>query len=335
MRNVIRFILLFSIACANAWAESELYVSRHAAKILPHRIVTIPSPENGELKILSFGKGRINADTDLAILNESVFLLEEKEMELNIRRLRHELNKNILALNKQKEELNFIKEQPQTNRGFMEQRLKVEPDEKVLASLDEEIHLLEEKARLDEDRLRQGIEKKRKACVLTMPFSGMLQYHIPLPEKEGEIMPITASTPIATVIDDSVFYVVINAADPSWSKMEHKRLLLSVNLGNGEKIKARWHSKKVDKGNQGETLYYYFQLPAEHNDKAFSLLGANIIAELYYEAENDWLYESKSALALEAGSTQINTWEELVTRLRPGYHIVFIGETHLCLKKKS
>ena len=39
--------------------------------------------------------------------------------------------------------------------------------------------------------------------------------------------------------------------------------------------------------------------------------------------------------AAQAGKQPFETWEELVATLRPNYRILFVGETHVCLKKKA
>ncbi len=327
-------IILFASAPL-LWADTDLYVSRHAAKILPVRLVTIPSPEAGELRVHCFGKERVSADTLLAVLNEDTLATEEREAELSLQQQRLDRDKAVLKLRKLKSELEFLKNLPLDRRGFAEQRLQTQVDEQTLASIDEEIELCNERYHLAEIRTRQGIRKKRQACTLTMPFDGRLQYHISLPEKEGECVTVPASTPLVTIIDDSTFYVALPATDPTWSKLDHKRLRLRVDLGSGVKLEAEWHHTKVDKAERGETLFYYFQVPKEEKEKAFSLIGSNLVAELFYKGEDDWLYEKKSDLAMEAGSRFIETWEGLVDTLRPGYTIVFIGETHICLRKKD
>ncbi len=322
-------------AATVAWADADLYVSRHAAKVVPARLMTLPSPEAGVLRVHSFGEGRVTAGALLATLNEETLATEEQEANISLHQQRLDRDKAILKLRRHRDELEFIRKQPESRRGFVEQQLKTQVDEQVLATVDEEIELINERFRLAETRARQAIGKKRQANTLTMPFDGRLQYHISLPEKEGETVILPSSTPVVTVIDDSAFYVVLPATDPVWSKLEHARLCLRIDLGGGEKLRAQWHHMKVDKGERGETLFYYFLVPPEDNEKAFSLIGSNIVASLFYRKEEGGLYEKKSELAMEAGSRFIETWEKLVETLRPGYEIVFIGETHLCLRKKD
>ena len=64
-------------------------------------------------------------------------------------------------------------------------------------------------------------------------------------------------------------------------------------------------------------------------------MGANLVAELHYKpAEGENLQNvHKAELAAEAGNTTYETWAELVAALRPGFEILFIGETHICLRK--
>ena len=62
-------------------------------------------------------------------------------------------------------------------------------------------------------------------------------------------------------------------------------------------------------------------------------VGANLVAHLRYRADADDVYVSKAVLAREAGERRFESWEELLTALRPGHSIVFNGETHLCIRK--
>ncbi len=328
-------LLTASLVLGFADAGQDVYVSRHAARILPARIVSIPAPEAGEIKVHSFGKGRVEAGTLLAVLNEELLALEEEEGRLALRQQQIERDKALYKLQKHKEELEFLQKLPKERRAYAEERMQAQPDERMLAALDEEMELLHQRFRLAEAKAEQALNKKRQLCTLHMPFTGRLQYHIPLPEKEGDTVPVTTSVPVVTIVDDSAFYVVLTATDPTWSKLEHERLHLSIDLGSGDKLCARWHHQKVDKGERGEALFYYFLVPEAEKEKAFSLIGSNIVAELFLSAEEDWLYEKKAALAMEAGSTPIETWEKLIETLRPQHDIVFIGETHICLKKKD
>ncbi len=333
--HTLFFALGSGLVVTHALAGQELYVSRHAARILPARIVNIPVPEAGEIRIHCFGEGRVNAGTLLAVLNEENLAMEEQELEITLMQQRLERDKVLYKLQKHKEELEFLQKLPNERRAYAAERMQAQPDERMLASLDEEMELLHRRFRIAEAKARQTLNKKRQLCTLHMPFTGRLQYHITLPEKEGGTVPVTSSTPVVTIVDDSAFYVVLPATDPAWSKLEHERLHLSIDLGSGEKLCASWHHQKVDKGERGEALFYYFLVPEAEKEKAFSLIGSNIVAELFLSAEPDWLYEKKTALAMEAGSSPIETWEKLIEALRPQHDIVFIGETHICMKKKD
>ncbi len=333
--RILNILLCFCLVSSAAQAQRDVYVSRHAVKVLPARILSIPAPESGEIRIHSFGKGRVAEGTLLAVLNEELLNMDERELGLTLRQQRIERDKALYKLQKQKEELEFLRKLPEARREFAQERMKTRVDEQMLVAIDEEIELLHERYRLSENKAQQVFDKRREACTLRMPFDGRLQYHISLPGEEGGSVPVAASTPVVTVVDDSAIYVAMLATDPVWSRLEHGRLHLSIDLGGGEKLCARWHHMKVEKGERDEALFYYFLVPEAEKERAFLLIGSNIVAELFYEAEESWLYERKSKLAMEAGPTPIETWEKLIEALRPGYEVVFIGETHICLRKKD
>ncbi len=333
IRPLSGLLLVCAAALASAHADVPRYVSRHAAKILPHRLLMLSCPEDGEITFHSFGQGRIAKGTLLATINDELLAIQEREMEIVIRKRRIEHDEAVQKLRKSREEVEYLQGLPPQKRGFAQSQLKIQVDADALALLDSKIAVLEDTLRLSEDKLRQAARKKREACTLRMPFDGRLQYHLPLPEKEGESLPLPSSVPVATVIDDSCFYLVFAATNPALSKLESSRLRISIDLGGGDILEADWHHSRVEKGEREETLFYYFLLPEQYNERAFSLLGAHLVAELAYLCPESWLYISKIDLALEAGESPIESWEKFIDTHRPGYKLVFVGETHLCLRK--
>jgi hypothetical protein len=138
------------------------------------------------------------------------------------------------------------------------------------------------------------------------------------------------------VVDDSMLYIAITPEESSIVKLPPEQLQLRLELGGGRSICAPWHHKKVEMRNRKESLVYYFAIAEEDREQAWEQVGANLVAELRFSAaeHEELLSIHKAELAAQAGKQPFETWEELVATLRPHYHILFVGETHICLKKK-
>lgn len=150
-------------------------------------------------------------------------------------------------------------------------------------------------------------------------------------------MPVAQTGPLLTAVDDGQLYVAVTPQEAEVVKLPPERLLLKLDLGGGKFLEAAWHHKKVEQRNRQETLVYYFALAEPDRAQAWEMVGANTVAELHYLAAEgeDLLYLHKHELTREAGERSFESWEELVAALRPGYEIVFTGETHICLRKKA
>lgn len=215
---------------------------------------------------------------------------------------------------------------------YVVQQLKADVDERAIALLERKITMLRENARLSNERLRNAFEKKRKLREITMPFDGRIQYHFAMPE-DGQTVLVGTNNPVVTIADDSVLYVVVNMTDPALSRLDASRLSVLLEMGGGRTLTAPWSHSKVQKGDRGETMVYYFTVPETMRGRVWPQVGANLVAHLRYRAEAEDVYVSKAELAREAGERRFESWEELLAALRPGYAVVFNGETHLCIKK--
>ncbi len=312
--------------------EQFLRISRHPAKVVPRRVLPITPDMAGEVEVIHRAEGRVKKDTLLLRINPEELALDEQELHQQMERNNLAAETEILQLVRQKEELEFISKLPPERRMYVVQHLKADVDKRALDLLERKIAVTRENARLSNERLQKAFEKKRKLREITMPFDGRIQYHFAMPE-EGQTALVGTNNPAVTIADDSVLYVVVNMTDPALSRLEASRLSVLLEMGGGRTLIAPWSHSKVQKGDRGETMVYYFTVPDKMRGRVWSQVGANLVAHLRYRAETDDVYVSKSELAQEAGERRFESWEELLAALRPGYAMVFNGETHLCLKR--
>lgn len=314
--------------------EIRFYISRHPAKVVPRRVLPITPDMSGEVEVVYRGGSKAPKDTLLLRVNPDELALDEKELHLQIERNNLAAETEVLQLMRQKEELEFITKIPPERRVYVVQHLKANVDERALALLGRKIAATRENAKLNNERLQKAFEKKRKLREITMPFDGRIQYHLAIPE-EGQRTLVGSNGPVVTIADDSMLYIVINMTDPALARLDTSRLHISLKMGNGRTLTAPWSHSKVQKGDRGENMVYYFTVPEDERERVWPLVGANLVAHLYYQAEADSIYISKAELARQAGASRFESWEELLAALLPGYTIVFNGETHLCLIRQE
>ena len=330
MRFLTTIFLLISSHIA--WGESY-YISRYATAVVPERMVTVPIMEPGLIEIHHRGSGQITKGTLLLKVNARELELEEAELKNQQRQNTAIANEALLQLRRRREELEFIMAQPAERRQFIESRIKHKADKEALNILNEKIAIQEASLKITNDKLQQAFDKRCETRIIRMPFDGKVQYHIVLGEEQEQL--ITQTGPLLTAVDDKALYAAITPEDAEIINLPVEKLELQLESGQGNRLCARWHHKKVERRNNREVLVYYFKLEPQDYETAWGMIGANSIAELFYQenTSDSLLYEPKSKLAEEAGTTPFETWEELITALRPGYRILFTGETHLCLCK--
>ena len=331
------FLVVVSVVVGYAAAADTHYISRYAAAVVPQQMLTVPLSESGVVEFCHKGEGCVEKGTLLVRVNAAELALEEAELKNQQRQNKATAEESLLKLRRQKEELEFIMAQPAGRRQFMEARFKTQADERALALLNEQIAVQEERVRISNEKLQQAFDKKKETREVRMPFSGRVQFHINPPAGEERTMPVAQTGPLLTAVDDGQLYVAVTPQEAEVVKLPPERLLLKLDLGGGKFLEAAWHHKKVEQRNRQETLVYYFALAEPDRAQAWEMVGANTVAELHYLAAEgeDLLYLHKHELTREAGERSFESWEELVAALRPGYEIVFTGETHICLRKKA
>lgn len=328
-------ICLCSVYCCFANSDKDIFISRYAAAVVPHRVLVVPLVEAGMVEFCHDGEGRVARDTLLVRVNEKELALEEAELRNQQRQNRVKAEENLLQLRRKKEELEFIMAQPDSRRKFMEARFRAQADERALELLAEQIAVQEAQVKLANEKLQQAFDKRSEPRRLRMPFDGRVQYHMTPGTGEEREVRITQTGPLLSVMDDSRMYIAISPGEAEVVKLPPQRLKARLDLGGGQYLEGAWSHNRVEMRNNKETLVYFFALPDEVRESACAMVGANTVGELLYCAgENEQLLNlHKMELVRKAGEQPFETWEELVKTLYPGYEIVFTGETHICLRR--
>ena len=328
-------LLLLSVGTVSA--VQEHYIGRYPAAVVPKRMLTVPLNKPGMVEFCYTGTDRVNKGTMLVKINPEELALQEAEMLNQQKQNSVKEAETLLQLRRQKEELEFIMAQPESRRKFMESRFRTQADQRALDLLNERIAVQEEATRIANAKIQRAFDKIKEEQLISMPFDGRVQYHVSPGEGDENSLLVTQIGPLLTVVDDSMLYIAITPEESSIVKLPPEQLQLILELGGGRSICAPWHHKKVEMRNRKESLVYYFAIAEEDREQAWEQVGANLVSELRFSAAEDeeLLSIHKAELAAQAGKQPFETWEELVATLRPDYHILFVGETHICLKKKD
>lgn len=163
----------------------------------------------------------------------------------------------------------------------------------------DKIELSKRELSLVEDKPRLDFRKKEEKYILRMPFDGKLQYQFSIPPDNSVALYMDAASPIATVCDDSSYYLTISISDPDLTNLPPESLSLSVPLGDGSALKGVFAFKRVEKNvsGGGELLAYFFRLPRQEHARAHSMLGSNCTARLYYMPQGEVFHLNKVRLA--------------------------------------
>ena len=309
----------------------EYFICQMQAKVLPNKVHAFVMPELGTLSQVVLHTDKLAKDALVGIINASQLARETEELELQLEHERLTQKNTILQLVRQQEEIEFLLSLSKEERKYLGKD-SVDMDKRALQNLKDRIALLEAQLELKARKMRADFNKKKENFELRMPFDGKIQYHFPLPHSPEEELRFPPSTLLASVADDSSYYVGINMVNPELIKLHPQALTLLLNLGSGESLKADYSHKRIEKSNQGESLVYFFALKKEEFERAHELLGANCIARLFYKTDKPLLYKHKMALVAQNTTQAYTTWDEWVKDNAPKHKILFVGETHLALE---
>lgn len=325
--------LLLAASCASA---DTARVAQLPAKIVPEQATTL-TLEAGRLSdwLPPEAIRHVEQGAVLAVLNKERTEQEREEMELQLAKEELNTRDEIRKLQAQRRQIEFYLKLDARERAYADSPAPGEEpvSHETLRDVDERLALLrrmqESAARIKRNEFRRNHDK----LTLRMPFSGRVQYSVKLPQDGGALDYVPSpGRPFATVCDDSAFYITINLSRADLTQLAPEKLHAAVSLPEGKQLTARYDHRRVEQGNHGDMLVYFFRLPTEEHETAFSLLGSSPTAQLFYDTGENTLTVSKTDLAARPEAETCRDWEELITRLYPEHHIVVIGEHDIVLR---
>ncbi len=323
-----------SVKAAPKGMPRECYIRTFRAKIAPERIRVYLMPSDGEVANWLPDPGRVKKDTIIATVNEEEVELERKELEVKLLKERIAKEEELLKLERQRDEVKFYASLSKEERKYAGEA--PNGGEKALKSIEDKIKLINKELEMHGEKPRLDFRKKEEKYILRMPFDGRLQYQFSFPQDDSVTTYLDSGTPIATVCDDSAYYITIAIADPDLTNLPPETLSLRVQLGDGTALNGVFAFKRVEKNGStgGDLLAYFFRLPKEQHDKAHDIIGSNCMARLYYTPRGEVVFLNKMKLASTPEGSKCSTWQELLSILYPDWELVVNGETELIVRKK-
>lgn len=311
-----------------------VFLGKYAAEVVPEQSRSISLPEQGIVTDLVDPKGRLAKDTVVARVNADQIALKEQETELAILRERVAKKDEIRKLEKQKAELQFYSSLPPEQRKYQTKPGDFEPTAEALSDLDERIALARRELTCGEERKRQDFQKTLDTFVVRMPYDGRLQYHFSLPEEKGAPVKLDVGQPFISVCNDSAFYVTMTIPQTEITQLPPEKLSIEIVLPENKTLRGTFSRRRVEQANSGTKLVYFFKIPKEDDELAYSMLGSNPTARLYFAGGDDVSLVSKQELALDPRAKEAAEWAELAAMVYPDCTVVVVAEDAVVLRKK-
>lgn len=315
-------------------AGKKSYVKQFRAKIAPERIRSFTMPGDGVIANWIPAEGRIRKGTIIATVNEQELEVERKELEVKILKDKIAKKEELSKLEKQLEEIRFYASLTKEERQYASKAPK--GDDQVVQSIKDKIELTRRELEIVEEKPRLDFSRKEEKYVLRMPFDGKLQYQFSFPRDDSTSLYLDASSVIATVCDDSAYYITLSISDPDLARLPAEFLTATLSLSDGSVLEGGFAFKRVEKNinSGGDLLAYFFKLDPRDHEKAHAMLGSNCVAKLYYQPEGEVFYLNKIKLASSPEGRFCSSWQELLQKVHPEYELILNAETELIVRKK-
>ncbi len=332
----VSLLSLLPVLAAPLAAEPTLVASL-PAKVVPEQVAVLTLPERGLVTDFADTSHRLEAGAVVAVINKQRTAEEREDMELQISKDLITRKDEQRKLRQQKEKLTFYLGLNDQERKYADPSLPedVPPTRASLADINERIELSQKETATLAQRRRSEFARTHDGLTLRMPFAGRLQYNVTLPE-DPENKPFENTGMVqtfATACDDSSFYITLSISQSDLSLLSEKNFSVRVALPEGRELRAPYAFRRVERSNSGgDMLVYFFRLPDEDAETAYSMLGSNATADLYYEAGEGVERVSKARLAARPEAAECESWAELVQRVYPGSVIVIVAEKEVVIR---
>lgn len=331
--------LFAAVAAVSPLHAALVRIGKMQAKIVPEQVATLSFAGKGMVSDLVLDTSRtLEKGTVVGIMDKEKSEEAREELELQIARERITKRDEIRKLQAQREKLKFYNSLSDSEKRYAQDVVSEESGLDTVADIDEKISLLRRELSTMERRKRAEFDNKHDQYTLRMPFTGRVQYNFTLPEDPSKPFEYAQGglRPFATVCDDTAFYISLGVNDADLSLLPEDRFSACISLPSGGQIRGAFSHRRVEKNNNGgDMLVYFFKVPVESHETAYSMMGSNPSAVLYYSVEDDVQVVPKSTLLMHPEASVCESWKELVSKAYPGYIVVIVTEREVLIRNQE
>ncbi len=314
------------------WASEPIFIGQFPAKVVPKQIELLTLPERSIVSDLA-PAGSCEKDAVIARLNAEKIADAEDELEIKILRDRITRTDALRELEKKKRELKFYMSLSAKEREFEANIYQSEdlPPEKAIEDLDIRIDLAKKELERAEYTMRKEFDEQKKKSILRMPFKGRIQYHVLLPDDTSKPFECSPVQQFATLCDDAKFYISISIGQPDLTQLPAERFSVSIQLPAGKQLNGSYEFRRVERNGSNDMLVYFFCVPMEDRETAFTMLGTQGQARLYYQSTGDIKRLSKADLSADPRAENVEDWQELIKLIYPDYNILIEADKDILI----
>ncbi len=330
MRFFAPILLLLSPLALGA--NEPVFIGQFPAKVVPKQVEFLTVPERSIISDLA-PAGACEKGQVIARLNAEKIADGEDELEIKILRDRVTRTDSLRELENKKRELNFYLSLSKKEREFEANVYKAEdlPPEQALEDIDMRIDLAKKELARAEYSLRKEFEEQKKKSILCMPFNGRIQYHVQLPEDTSVPFECSPVQQFATLCDDSKFYITISIGQPDLTQLPADRFSVTIHLPAGKELKGTYEFRRVERNSNSDMLVYFFSVPTADHETAFTMLGTQGQARLYYQSASDVKRLNKAELTADPRAENVEDWQELIKLIYPDYNILLEADKDILI----
>ncbi len=316
----------------SAWASNSISVGQFPAKVVPKQVELLNLPEKSIVSNLA-PEGKCTKGTVIARLNEEEIEEEKADLELKILRDKVTRIDAIRDLEKKKRELEFYQSLSKKEREFETSIYKSEdlPPEQAIKDIEMRLDLSQKELDRAEYTMRKDFEKKEEKSILSMPFDGRIQYHITLPADLSAPFECSPVMQFATLCDDTDFYISIGINQTDLTQLPAERFTASIQLPAGKELSGTYAFRRVERNGNSDLLVYYFRVPTEDQETAFTMIGTQSKANLHYECAANVKRLSKADLSIDPRAENAEDWQDLIKKIHPDYNILIEADKDILI----
>ncbi|MFI3243732.1 MAG: hypothetical protein R3Y56_05730 [Akkermansia sp.] len=327
------FASILTLLCPICLGANEpVFIGQFPSKVVPKQVELLTIPERSIISELA-AEGACEKDAVIARLNADKIAEAKEELEMKVLRDRVTRTDALRDLEKKKRELNFYLSLTKKEREFEASVYKSDdlPPEQALEDLDMRIDLAKKELERSERTLRKDFEEKEKKSILRMPFKGRIQYHIVLPDDTSVPFECSPVQQFATLCDDEDFYITIGIGQPDLTQLPAEQFSVIVKLPAGKELTGTYEFRRVERNGSADMLVYFFRVPVEDHETAFSMLGTQGQARLYYQSKSEVKRLNKAELTADPRAENVEDWQELIKLIYPDYNILIEADKDILI----